>query len=362
MQGRMDELRTVTFDSVDRGWYADEYEDRMVQRQRIGNNAYIPTGLHGLDKLFGGGAYESFLGIWLAYPKTGKTTILTNLGVTAVRSCWKRTLHIVLEGSRGMVESRYDAIFSDDLYASVKAGETDASKYALAASEMKYLRGMLVIRGFTDRWDASIVDIDAEMQDLRRTYGWDPAMVIVDYGDLLRSRGPAKSETEAQISAFKDMKTLANRGKVVWTASQARRPTDDDFDTMPTILKSKSIADAYGKVRIADFVGSLNATQQERTYGVNSAEGPSMRVFAELFRDGPANQLYRVPIRFDKMQIDMARGYEIQFEEGAKKSNAPANAEGHVQKQKPLGFFHTPGPPAPYQQTTNGVARPNGHK
>lgn len=359
MQERMDVIRTVSFDTVDRGWYAEEFTDRMIARQNIaakGGSNLIPTGLPGLDKLFGGGAYESFLGIWIAYPKAGKTTMLTNLGAIAMRTGWKRVLHVVLEGSRKMVEARYDAFFSDELYASVRTGDVDGKKYAAAVAEMNYMRGLLVIRGFTDRWDANIIDVDAEMMDLRRSYGWDPDLVIIDYGDLLQPRTQQANETLNQISAFKDMKALANRGKVVWTASQAQRPRNEDFDTNPTVLRSRDIADAYGKVRIADFVGSINSTQQERQFGVD-AMGPSIRIFAELFREGAAHTLFRVPARFDRMTIEMMKGVEVAYDEKAMTDPLllanKIEAELTLQKKVAAmtGIFHVPkGPPLPYQQ------------
>lgn len=359
MQVRMDELRTVNFSEVDRGWYAEEFVERMqVRSQQRGSNV-ISTGLKDLDRMLGGGAPEGFLGIWVAYPKSGKTTLLTNLAGVAMRSGLKRVLHIVLEGARPMVEARYDAFFMDESYAAVKMGDVDGVAYARAMAEMQQMRGLLVVRGYTDRWDASIVDVEAEMNELKRMNNWDPQMVVVDYGDLLRPRGTFRTETEAQISAFKDIKSLSNRGYVVWTASQARRPEGNE-DMKETVLHAKQIADAYGKVRIADFVGSINCTQTEREHPTH----PTTRLFAELYRDGPAYTLWRVPTNFSKMTFSLWNAERIEYHEGmAEKpqaSGAP-HAPQHPQQPQPAsqiapppqrqGPLAYPAPSVPFMQS-----------
>jgi hypothetical protein len=105
-------------------------------------------------------------------------------------------------------------------------------------------------------------------------------MIIVDYGDLLEGRdGKYKSTYESQKSVFRDLKSLANREYAVWTASQAVRPNEKDENDM-TPLKAREIADCYEKVRIADFVGSINQTPGER------AE-QKMRLWADIYRDAP---------------------------------------------------------------------------
>lgn len=324
MQGQMDELRTVSWEHVDRGWLAEDFIERMSQRQSPESaDALIGTGIPALDNLLGGGAYPGFVGTWLAYPKHGKSTLLVNLAATAIRSYFKRVLHTVHEGSRGIVEARYDAIFLDEFYAKVKKGDVDAQKYAVAVKEMSYIKSLCVIRGFTDSWEANILHIDEELKELRRQYDWKPDVIMVDYADLLRARpekGTNLTETQHQIWAYKDVKSLANRGYRVWTASQVQRPDKDDYDIEPSILKSKNIADAYGKVRICDFIGSINVTIAERA-------AKKMRLHAEMFRDGESDQTFNVGGDFAKMTMGTpSDGIAV----------IPSDSGG--QKQKGLGY------------------------
>lgn len=295
MQAQMDQLRSVNWDHADRGWLAEDFRDRVSQRANQKTGQLIGTGIAQLDHLLGGGAYPGFLGTWLAFPKSGKSTFLVNIGATAVRAYFRKVLHVVLEGSRSIVEARYDTIFLDEMYTQTKAGEVDARKYATASREMEYMRGLCVIRGFTKSWDTNILHIDEELQELHRI-GFDPEVIVCDYADLLRARPEkmAKSETQEQVWAYKDLKAVANRGYRVWTASQVQRPNTDDWDIEPSILKSKSIADAYAKVRICDLIGSINMTLAER-------QQKRMRLHVELLRDGASGDTFEVGADFSKM-------------------------------------------------------------
>jgi len=303
MREAMTVVDHIGWEDVDRGWYnREEFVGRLLRRQSGEVGRPIGTGIPDLDTILEGGVMPGFLGVWIAYPKVGKTTWLTNQGAISIRAYMAKTLHVVLEGSRYQVESRYDAIFVQDLYASIKAGEIDSAKYAMAMRELDSLRNLLVVRGFTDNWDTNILHIDNEIRDLKQNYGWDPEMVIIDYADLMRGRpkpGGYKSETDEQVNAYKDVKRLANRGYRIWTAAQARRPKNDDWQSKEENITSKDVADAYGKIRICDFIGSLNQTVAER-------QRKEMRMYAELYRDNAAEKSIRVRTDFDTMTFSEA--------------------------------------------------------
>ena len=236
------------------------------------------------------------MGIWIADPKIGKTTMLLNLGRAATVIAWRKVAHFVFEGSRKQVENRYDASFMDELYNKVRRGNTDAQSYQKAYRSYQHLKNKLYIRGFTDRWDYSVPDIDGVLKDLWRSRGWKPDLVIVDYGDLLTGREKRyRNDQEQQKAAFRDLKSLANKGYALWTASQARRPKEGVEDKAH-ILKSREIADSYEKVRMADFIGSLNMTPLERQSGI-------MRLYAELYRDNAADRWMLVKANLGKMFI-----------------------------------------------------------
>lgn len=302
MMVRMEELHATTWEEADDGWLPEEYGMREMRRgfEDPSENA-IPTGFNWLDHILGGGLSLGELGIWIAYAKIGKTTMLIQHGRAAVRNAWIPTAHFVFEGSRKQVEDRYDASFSGELYSKVKHGDTTADLYQKTFREYQLLKGKLVVSGFTERWDYTVQDVHEKLKELRRTRGFVPKLVLVDYGDLLTGRAKKyRSEYERQKAAFRDLKSLANRGYALWTASQAQRP-EKGMDEKAHFVKSRQIADAYDKVRVADFLGSLNQTLEEK-------EEHMMRLYAELYRDAAADKWLTVEADMSRMVIRQKEG------------------------------------------------------
>ena len=282
MMSRMNELLRASWEPIARTWLCADLPARQTRRLRdaeAGNT--VTTGFASLDNMMKGGAHYGELLLWIAYPKVGKSTILINHGVSAVRDAYKNVLHCVFEGSSKLVEDRYDSSFAGESYHSVRNGAMDARKYAALYQEFQQYRNKLAVRTFTDRWDYTVNDINDELLALKRDFGWRPDVIVVDYGDLLEGRGGKyRSTYESQKAAFRDLKSLANRGYVIWSASQAGRPSEKQ-EIEEHILQARDVADCYEKVRIADFVGSLNQTLSER-------KSERMRLWADIYRDAAA--------------------------------------------------------------------------
>lgn len=326
MQMQMDALRNVSLRKTGRAWLADEFVDRHVARQDVAfETRRIPTGIPDLDRIFDGGVYPGFLGLWLAYAKGGKTTLLINHGAVAMRLFHKRVFHAVLEGNLNYIVDRYDSLMLDEMYSSVKHGDVDSVKYARTFQEYQSLKGLHVVQDYTQGWETSILQIHNDLKDLEQTKGWKPDLIIVDYADLLKGRKSSyKSTTDEQKDSFQDLKQLANRGVAIWTASQVQRPRDDNAKLQQEVLTSKSIADCYAKVRIADFVGSLNQTDEEKKQKV-------MRLHAELYRDGAAGDTFTINADFSKMTFGAgAQGMPAAAPTSPTKPAVPAG--------KPLGY------------------------
>lgn len=304
MMAAMDKIgNNTSWETIDREWFFESFNQRVSDRLSFDPfSDSVSTGIADLDKALGGGLSIGELGIWIAYPKRGKTTLLINHGVQAIRRGLNNTLHFVLEGSRSLVANRYDTIFSQEAYSIVKTGKMTQQLFDNVVREYSMHRRKLIIRGFTERWDYTIEDLALEMKDLKRLYNWEPKLIIMDYGDLLRGRGKYRDETSNQKAAYRDIKSLANRGYAVWTASQAQRPKNDlNTDSAP--LSSKNIADDYSKVRVADFIGSINQTQEERQL-------KQARLYAEMYRDNESGLIIPVYADFSKMTIKGIRGHE----------------------------------------------------
>jgi hypothetical protein len=92
-------------------------------------------------------------------------------------------------------------------------------------------------------------------------------------------------------------------------------------------VKSRQVADAYDKVRVADFIGSLNQTLDEKTAGV-------MRLYAEMYRDNAAGQWLAVQADLERMIIKQVEGIVSPSTEEA--VNPSMNWSPPVQTQAPI--------------------------
>lgn len=283
----------IKFGSVDRSWLARDFASRMAEIQSADPfSDVIPTPFPWLNDILGGGLRRGEAGVWIAYYKGGKSTLLLNLGVSAALSC-RKVLHIGLEGSLRQMCSRYDSSFAGVLYNDIKMGRVPESDFNRMQTRYRGMRDLVVVRAFTDKWDVTAREIESELKDLRDHDGWVPDLIIVDYGDLLRARGGAKTEYEHQKMGFRDLKLLANRGYGVWSASQAQRPGDGD-EYKPHVIHARQISDCIEKVRVFDFVGSINST-------VSETQAKIARLYAELYRDNAANKL--MAVRYDPSRM-----------------------------------------------------------
>ena len=325
MMAQMETIYRTVWSEPDETWFFDDLAKR--QSVHMTNDACgqtIPTGWHRLDIVLNGGLSKGELGIWIAYAKGGKSSSLINHGVAATKLQQRPTAHFVFEGSRQQVEDRYEACFNEALYSGVRNQGLDSKQYQEAFDEYKLLKGKLYVRGFVEEWNYSCVDIHETLKELKRTKNWDPDLVIVDYGDLLTGRDKHySSEREKQKAAYRDLKSLANRGYAVWTASQAQRPEKGKED-MAHWIYARQIADCYEKVRVADFLGSLNQSTTERADGV-------IRIQAELYRDNAAGDRWVMRCDFSKMLIKsdptaFSRSMpDLSAEEGLSLPSTPTN-------------------------------------
>lgn len=323
----MDELRQVEFDAPDRSWFFDELPERQRRRVRAAQDptdGVYSTGIAQVDDLLDGGVRRGELHFVLAPPKVGKTVWLTNQAFVITRVCRKPVLYVNLEGSTKLIEDRLDSCFSTELYVAVRRGEIKPQLYREMVDEYQQLRKLLVIRTIND-FDINITHIVAELRELEAA-GFVPEAIVCDYVDKMRSRDKVSTELQHQTDAANDLKRLANRGYLVWTACQTQRPKEGDEDR-EFLLKASQIADAYSKVRIADGYGSINQTRSERARGL-------YRYYLENTRDNAVGKVFLFRNEVDRMRIGV-----------------------HVEEMRPV---QAPPPAEPEQKRRRGRAAEDG--
>lgn len=297
----MHQINSLTFNPPDRSFFFEDYRNRQLQRITDASDQTIirafPTGILHLDEVFGpsGGLSRGEVGLIVGDTKSGKSIALNHMAFACSRIGGK-VLVLSLEGSRKLTEDRLDARFAEERYQNIKFGEYSSHDVEERVyREYEMLKGNMVVRGFTDKWDYNVVDVDHELDELA-AMGFKPDLVVVDYLDLLYPRefDPRENLYERQTRVAQDLHQLAvNRNMALWTASQAKRPTNKANDPN-FVLRAMDMADCYGKARTVDMVLTLNFTDEERLRGV-------MRLYVDRYRDNEAGQVIPLQTDFRRM-------------------------------------------------------------
>ena len=125
---------------------------------------------------------------------------------------------------------------------------------------------------------------------LRNYEDFVPDVIFVDYLELLRPIRQIDQEYQAQQRIAEELRGLGvELGCLIWTASQTNREARKAL-----IIKDLHLADSYGKVRTADWVISLNQTDDERNKG-------KMRGFVLKSRDSKMNYLFPICVDYNTL-------------------------------------------------------------
>ncbi len=106
----------------------------------------------------------------------------------------------------------------------------------------------------------NVSDIQNHMNQLILFENFDPDLIIVDYGDILKKESSLNDLYSAYGDVFTNLKRLAKQyHKAVWTGAQGRRSS-----LSSQFVLGDDIAHSLGKLEIADFVFSMSRTQQDK--------------------------------------------------------------------------------------------------
>lgn len=229
--------------------YKKDIDKRMVNACRNTTK----TGWELLDNLMDGGLAPGELGIVIANAGAGKSWILTACGANAIKN-GKNVLHVTLELNENYTGLRYDSCLTGIDFQNIR-------KNVNAVRErIKKIPGKLIIKYFPSS-TVSPFDIKMHIDKLKMT-GFNTDLLIIDYGDILRSQSSVKnsnSYTEAG-NIYSEIRSIAGELNIpVWTASQANRCSIND-----DIIEADSISDSYRKVMIGDFVFSLSRKAEDK--------------------------------------------------------------------------------------------------
>jgi archaellum biogenesis ATPase FlaH len=230
-----------------------EYKANISARYAEASRHTITTGWDVIDDLMDGGLAPGELGVVMAPAGIGKSWLLINIGANAVKA-GKTVIHYTLELNENYVGQRYDSVLTGINAQTLKHHQDTVEE------RMKTLSGNLIVKYFPTK-SVGVMGLKAHLEKTIML-GNAPALVIVDYGDLLKIN-TKKDKHEALEELYEDLRGMAGEYDIpVWTASQAGRSALED-----DIIEADKIASSYGKVMVADFLVSLSRKVEDKMSG-----------------------------------------------------------------------------------------------
>lgn len=279
-------------------WFFENYQllfqDDIVEHRT--------TGFPKLDsKLNDGGPSPKEVVCWLAPTNTGKSLLLVNNAISSLKG-------IGPDGTAGqdvlLVTFELDTIKTAMRCLTTMVGDTPINNIANSKERItriinnmqkQYNKRLLIVE-----WppaECSVNNIYSLLDNLKRTEGWHPDVIILDYMDLMISRNDAynKDDYMRQKHIADEIRGLAkNENALVFTATQTNRTatgTDEPADL-------NKAAESYGKQFALDYIISLNQSRGERT-----ANPPRLRMFIAKNRNGPKGETIDCSIKYEQMLV-----------------------------------------------------------
>ena len=138
----------------------------------------ISTGWTKIDKITKGGLGAGELGVVIAPTGAGKSHVLVHLGAQALKQ-GKNVVHFTLELGDTIVAKRYDACLTG-----INLDDVVSQKEAIY-EHIKDIDGQLIVKEYPTK-SATTTTLKNNLEKIRQTQ-MEIDMIIVDYGDLLRS-------------------------------------------------------------------------------------------------------------------------------------------------------------------------------
>lgn len=285
-ESSFDEIATIINKSIslgvdnDGGYdYIKDFEKRFEFRVR----SEVSTGWPDIDDICKGGVGRGELGVVIAPTGAGKSMVLVHLGAAAVKQ-GKTVIHYTLELQDTSIASRYDSCITG-----VPLQDLISFK-ELVYEAVQEVPGRLLIKEYPTK-SATAGTLRSHLEKLRQR-GVAVDMIIVDYGDLLKSQSAHRERRHDLQSIYEDLRGMAQEFECpVWTASQTNRS-----GLNAEVITMESISEAFSKCFVADFIFSLSRTVEDKTSNTG-------RIFVAKNRFGPDGIVYPIFMDTSKVKI-----------------------------------------------------------
>lgn len=289
-------------DVGDDGFWFFENLELLFQKDIIEHRT---TGFPKLDKMLNnGGPSPKEVVCWLAGTNVGKSIVLCNNAISSLQG----------EGSAGeigqnvlLITFELDSIKTAMRCLGSATGVPldhilDKQEYirrTVRTMERTYKKKFAIYEWAPD--ECSVTHIYALLDSLKRTKGWKPDVIILDYLDLMMSRHDPYNDNDylRQKHVANEIRGLAkNENVLIFTATQTNRSGASGGASGNEVIDLNKAAESFAKQFSLDYVISLNQNQSER-----KAKPARIRLFVAKNRNGPKHETIDCTIQYDRMQV-----------------------------------------------------------
>lgn len=254
--------------------HGHDYKKDFELRYQFKARNPVATGWPPIDKICRSGLGKGELGVVIAPTGAGKSMALVHIGASALKE-GKNVAHYTLELSESVIGLRYDSCISG-----VSLGDLQNLKDLVKETCMN-VAGELFIKGYPTK-SATTNTIRSSLDKLKKK-GKKADLIIVDYGDILKSTTAFKEKRNELESIYEELRAIAQEFECpLWTASQTNRG-----GLNAEVITMESISEAFNKCFIADFICSISRTIKDKN--ANTA-----RMFIAKNRNGPDGLIFPV--------------------------------------------------------------------
>ena len=279
------EVSKIKFE--DEGYYYFKHTKERVKNIKDIVKEKIATGIRDLDLKLEGGLGRGELGIIMGVTGFGKTLFLQNFAYSAIVQK-KNVIYYTFEDKEIELAYRFDKIFSQMTLQQI---QTHQSEFISKIKRLyKKYKSRLLIKWFP-MYQITPYYIKSDIESLR-IKGFNPDLVIVDYGQRLASPRKYGDRWQELVMIYDLLSTLAISLDVpVWTAAQLQKQvlTKNTPDLLHA-AGAKNISDG------AHVVLMIAQTPEEKSQSL-------ARLFLAKARRRQSRSTVKVKIDYDTMVV-----------------------------------------------------------
>ena len=234
--------------------YFDEKEFDNIYDYLSDSTKRIPLGINLLDSMINGGipSHTKFLGVFVGQAGIGKTAILSNVAVNAIKA-GKNVLYITLEIDKRELKKRFDSTFTGySLFNILELRQNVKEKLTKSRNHEK--AGRCIIQEFPPS-SVSVFDIKNYIKQLEIKKFFKPDVIIMDYLGIMAPTSPrdCKNSYERGKTISEELRRLSSELNIpLLSAVQSTRSTYGESN-----MGMDGIADSIGIAHTADLIISI---------------------------------------------------------------------------------------------------------